>query len=219
MRKFYKAGIVLAGLSLLGTSQAFATQACQTESPAGTFAPIYTCLNGTTTFPGTFVGTIGTATGDVDQIGSISLYNSGSGGAFVNSSVNPSIYSFYWAGGTLDITEKIGNNGLGDAINVALDSLASQSSTSPLSTINSIVIPFSSGPSAFYTLWDANLAGGYYAIDSSLVTGNTIDPNYQINFAVVSEPMNLSLFGVALLGLAGTGFARNRKQSLSASAI
>ena len=82
------------GIFFAAVGQASATTACQSESPAGTTAPIYTCLNGSESFPGTYVGTVGTASGDVDQIGSLADYNGGGGGAFVNvSSANPSALS------------------------------------------------------------------------------------------------------------------------------
>jgi hypothetical protein len=145
--------------------------------------------NGSQSFPGTYVGTAGTGSGQVCQIGNLSLYNGGSGGAFVNTNNNPSIYEFSWGGGALTLTEQIGNNGIGDAIDAELDSLTSLNSTSPSGVLASITIPFSSGPSSAYTLYSGNLAAGYYAVDTYLAIGNVADPNYQINVqTAVPEP-------------------------------
>lgn len=169
---------------------------------------IYSSSNGTKTFPGTYVGTVGPGISDVDQIGDLSVYNSGSGGAFVNSNSNPSIYEFYWGGGSLTIQEKIGNNGTGDALDVELDSLASKSSTSSASTISSTQIPFSSGLSSeYYVINNYDLAEGYYAIDTYLALGNATDPDYQVNFSV-PEPTSMALFGLSLVGF---GLIRGRR--------
>jgi hypothetical protein len=210
MRDLYRVALVGLGLSVLVVNHASAT-VCQTETPPGTVAPVYTCQNGTTSFPGTFVGTVGTATGDVIQIGSLALYNGGSGGAFVNANHNPSIYSFDWSGGQISITEQIGNNGTGDPIQVQLFSLPSMSSSSPtLPALASITIPFSSGPSATFTLDSVVLGAGYYAIETSLSTVSVEDPNYQINFAVPTpEPSTLAILGTAL-GVAGLVGRRRR---------
>jgi hypothetical protein len=203
-------------------SAANASVACQSETPAGTFSPIYTCLNGTTTLPGTAVGTIGGAAGDVIQIGSISLYNSGSGGAFINPSNNPSIYQFIWTGGLLDITEALGNNGTEGSIDVELGAepgLTLNANGSLSSALASINIPFSSGPSGFFTVYDAALPAGTYVLDT-YAGALSIDPNYQQNFSGVGfgvpEPSSLAilgttLFGLGLLGLVST--SRRRRYS------
>lgn len=166
--------------------------------------------NGSQTFPGTYVGSVGTGSSQVCQIGDLSLYNSGSGGAYVNTNNNPSIYEFNWGGGALTITEKIGNNGIGDAIDVELYTLPSLNSTSPGSLLASISIPFSSGPSSTYTLYSGDLAAGYYAVDTYLAIGNAIDPNYQINLASpVPEPS--TLFPLLAAFLAVLVWARQSK--------
>jgi hypothetical protein len=208
MRDLYRVALVGLGLSVLAVNHASAT-VCQSENPAGTLSPVYTCQNGTTSFPGTFVGTVGTAIGDVTQIGSLALYNGGSGGAFVNVDHDPSIYSFDWTGGQLSIKEQIGNNGTGDAIQVQLFSLPSMNSTSP-SFISGVLIPFTPGPSLIYTLDNAVLGAGYYAIETSLSTVSPEDPNYQINFAVPTpEPSTLAVLGTAL-GVASLAGRRRR---------
>ena len=210
------AALLAAPLLAVVAQPASATVTCQSESPAGTLSPIYTCLNGTETLPGTNVGTVGTAAGDVDQIGDITLYNGGTGGAFVNPTHNPSIYEFAWGGGTLDIEEEIGNNGTETAgidVELALEAtgLSVQANGSLSADIASIHIPYSSGPSDFYTVFNGNLAAGNYALDTY---GGTIsvDPNYQVNFYTnsVPEPTSLAIFGTALLGFSVIN--RRRKQ-------
>jgi hypothetical protein len=197
------AGLFVAGVTLATFHPASATTACTTYASSNS--------NGTTTFPGTYVGAAGTASGQTCQIGDLADYNvSGSGGAFVNTANNPSIYSFYWGGGALTIAEQIGNNGIGDAIDVELDTLASQTSTSRSSVLASINIPFSSGPSGAYDLIsDTNLAAGYYAIDTYLATGNVQDPTFQINFSQpVPEPATLALLAGPMLAVCARRRAR-----------
>ncbi len=124
------------------------------------------------------------------------------------------IYSFNYGGGYLLIQEQIGNNGHGYAIDVELDSLGSTTSISPSAALASIVIPFSSGPSAAYTLYYGDLAAGSYAIDSYLAVGNVADPNYQINFTV-PEPTAMAVLSVGLIGL---GYVSQRRRGASAAA-
>ena len=87
---------------------------------AATCTNIYDTANGATTLPGTFVGTVGGASG-VCQIGDLTAANQGN--AQVNGTDNPSNYEFYFAGGSLTIEEELGNNGIGNAVDVELEFL------------------------------------------------------------------------------------------------
>ena len=162
-------------------------------------AGIYDSANGTLTFPGTNVGTVGSAGGDICQIGDLSAPSQGN--ANVAPGSNPSNYEFYFAGGSLSIEEKLGNNGTeSSGINVELDSLASETSTSPSAVLASMHIPYSSGPSLEYTLiYGKNLSGGWYTLSNYAGTIAT-DPRFQANFGV-PEPGALALLSTALIGL------------------
>jgi hypothetical protein len=151
--------------------------------------------------------------------------------ASVSNSANPSIYEFIWGGGNLTIQEALGNNGIGNNINVELGlSTATLNANDTLSsTIASIMIPYQSGPttSGVYVINDMNLAAGTYILDTYLGTcgsgqsctaGTSTDPVYAVGFTPISAtplPAALPLFagGLGLLGM----FSRRRK--LKASAI
>ncbi len=153
-----------------------------------------------TSFPGTFVGTVGADSGQVCQIGNLALYNNGSGGTLVNGANNPSNYEFYWGGGALTVTEAIGNNGLGHNIDVALDHWMNGTMTQ----LASIAVAASSPPEAINTLISGVLLNaGDYIVSTSLGPRETGDPAYQVNFAV-PEPGSFALLGIGVLGLAAT---------------
>ncbi len=196
--------IASVGFTIVAMSQAIAAVTC---SPSST----YTCLNGTTTFPGTYVGTVGLGAGNITQIGSLALNNTGTSSAVVNNTSNPSIYSFNWGGGTLLIQEELGNNGIGDAVDAELDTLASSTSTAPSAVLASINIPFTAGPSSEYTVYRGYLAAGFYAVDTYLAINNVTDPAYQINFTV-PEPSSIALI---VTGFAGMAWIRRRSPSRS----
>ena len=171
------------------------------QASAAPCTNIYDSLNGTTTFPGTFAGTVG-GTGGLCQIGDLTA--TGQGNALVDTTHNPSNYEFHFAGGLLTIQEKLGNNGVGDAIDVELDSW--NGTTATLVPGASIQIPFSSGPSLQYTLINNQLlSAGDYILSNYLAINNVTDPRYQANFtasAAVPEPGSLSVLAVSLLSLA-----------------
>jgi len=197
----YSAALLWVGLILGASGQAQADTTCTTFNSA----------NGTKGFPGTYVGTVGSAG---CQIG-ILFPNQNSDAAVVNTTSNPSIYEFYFGGGEITIQEELGNNGIGYAVDAELDSLASQTSTSSSGLLASIQIPFSSGPTYVEsTVFSGTLAAGYYAIDTYLATGNVTDPDYQVNItdggpSPVPEPSSILLLGFSLAGLAP--FVRRRR--------
>lgn len=171
---------------------------------AATCANIYDTLNGTTSLPGTFVGTVGGSSG-VCQIGDLSA--TAQGNALVSSTANPSNYEFYFGGGLLTIEEKLGNNGIGDNIDVELDSW--NGTTATLVPGASVQIPYTGDggpPSAEYTLIsDESLTAGDYVLSTYLAIGNAVDPRYQANFtasSTVPEPSPLAVLAVSFAALA-----------------
>jgi hypothetical protein len=212
--RLFGMAIIALGFALCASAPAKATLlSCATT---------YDTSNGTTTFPGTSLGTIGTGCLQVGGDGGIN-----GGPSDVSDSANPSIYEFYFSGGTMTIDEALGNNGIGNNIDVELDSLASSTSTSPSSTLASIQIPFASGPSFDEsTVFSGTLAAGWYAVDTYLGTcaaeqtcslaGSSTDPDYQLNFVALDatsapEPSSIALLGIGLLALFGlAGLARRR---------
>jgi hypothetical protein len=207
------------GLALCASAPAKATLLTCTTT--------YESANGTTTFPGTSLGTIGT--------GCLQVGGNGTGaGAIndgppdVNTTISTSIYEFYFTGGTMTVDEAVGNNGIGYNIDVELDSLSGSGSTSPSSTLASIQIPYSSGPTYDEsTVYSGTLAAGWYAVDTYLGTcGNAsecqannsgvTDPDYQLNFVdqdapAAPEPSSIAMLGTGLLALFGlAGFVRRR---------
>lgn len=102
-----------------------------------------------------------------------------------------------------------------------------RSPDTPGTQINSIQIPFSSGPSLVYTLlFNANLVAGYYAIETQLAINNAVDPNYQINFSfsalnnVLAQtplPATLPLFASGLGGFGLLSWRRRRKAATIAA--
>ncbi len=189
---------VLSLVAITGVATARADTACTTFDSA----------NGTTTFPGTYVGTVsGTC-----QIGNLS--DPGQGNALVNSADNPSIYEFQLTtGGAVTIKDELGNNGTDANVDVQLYSLAGASSTSGTKVGSELDMPNQSGPTSEFVLFSGDLNPGYYAIDTFLdeVVG---DPRYQENISEEAatstpEPGSLLLLSIGLLGLVGMSRRRN----------
>ena len=184
----YSAALLALGLIVGGAEQA----------SSATCTNIYDTLNGTTTLPGTFVGTVG-GVGGVCQIGDLTATNQGN--ALVNSTANPSNYEFHFGGGLLTIQDKLGNNGIGNAVDVELESW--NGTTAALIPGASIQIPYTSGPSSVYTLINNELlAAGNYVLHTYLATDGGVDPRYQANFTAdpsVPEPASLSVLAVSLI--------------------
>jgi hypothetical protein len=211
---------LLAGSS--GQASAVSVSSCTSE---------YTASNGTTSLPGTNIGTVeaGCEIGPFVQSPGPYTNLSGTPGV-VNDTANPSIYEFTWNGGNLTIQEELGNNGIGNNINVELGLLSNVTlswygSLSGTGVVSSETIAFQSGPGApVAIITDYNLPAGTYVLDTYLGTcgagqncsdaGTSTDPNYAVLFSPVSAtplPAALPLFATGL-GLVGMfGWRRKRK--------
>ena len=158
----------------------------------------YNTSNGTTTLPGTDIGTVASGC----EIGPFDAAHGANGNqATVNVTNNPSIYQFNWGGGNLTIQEELGNNGIGYNINVELGLISAvtlNSDGSLSSPLASITIPYQSGPGApVYVIQNMSLVAGNYALDTYLGTcavsscthdGSLVDPQYQVLFTPVAVP-------------------------------
>jgi len=219
---------VVASVALLavGGGQALASSTCTSE---------YTGSNGGTTISGA------TVIGAVCEIGPYFSSTNGVGTnlsgtpASVNTSANPSIYEFTWGGGDLTILETLGNNGIGNNINIELglstDTLNSNHTLS--SAIASTTIPYQSGPTTTgtYVLDNYDLAAGTYVLDTYLGScgagqdcsaGTSTDPNYAVGFTPITTtplPATLPLFagGLGAMGLLGRRRKRKNAAALAAA--
>jgi len=215
---------VVASVALLavGGGQALASSTCTSE---------YTGSNGGTTISGA------TVIGAVCEIGPYFSSTNGVGTnlsgtpASVNTSANPSIYEFTWGGGDLTILETLGNNGIGNNINIELglssDTLNSNNTLS--SAISSVSIPYQSGPTTTgtYVLDNYDLAAGTYVLDTYLGSGGgggtSTDPDYAVGFSSILTttplPATLPLFagGLGAMGLLGRRRKRKNAAALAAA--
>jgi len=176
----------------------------------------YNTSNGSDTLPGTNIGTVASGC----EIGPFSASGGSNGNvASVNDSDNPSIYEFTWNDGKLTIEEELGNNGIGNNIDVelGLESAVTLNSNGSLSGtgVVSTYIPYQSGPGApIFVLDNISLAAGTYALDTYLGTcgsgscsdsGSSTDPQYQVLFAPIATPLPAALpmlaSGLGVMGL------------------
>ena len=221
---------VIASVTLLagGNGQASASPTCSGE---------YTASNGGTTISGaTNIGTvaagceIGPYFSSTTGVGT----NLGNTPAAVNDTANPSIYEFTWGGGNLTILEALGNNGIGNNINIELglstDTLNSNNTLS--SDIASTHILYQSGPTTTgtYVVNNYDLAAGTYVLDTYLGScgagqncsdnDTSTDPTYAVGFtpdvSATPLPAAFPLFagGLGVMGLLG----RRRKRKAQALA-
>ena len=222
---------VIASVALLGggSGQASATTTCSGE---------YTASNGGTTIAGaTNIGTVQSG-GEIGPYFSTTTgvgTNLGNTPASVSDSANPSIYEFTWGGGNLTILETLGNNGIGNNINIELglssDTLNSNNTLS--SDIASTHILYQSGPTTTgtYVLNNYDLAAGTYVLDTYLGScgagqdcsaGTSTDPNYAVGFTPITTtplPATLPLFagGLGAMGLLGRRRKRKNAAALAAA--
>lgn len=202
------------------------------EASATTCSGEYNSNNGTTGTPGTNIGTVAAGC----EIGPFSAtFGANGNAATVNDSANPSIYEFTWGGGILTIEEMLGNNGLGNNIDVELglatDTVNANGTLS--SPLYSTSIAYQSGPttSPTYVIDDVDLAAGNYSLDTFLGTcaqgqdcsksGSTTDPQYQVGFflgATTPLPATMPLFATGLGAMGLFGWRRKRK-SVAVAAV
>jgi hypothetical protein len=225
---------VIASVALLagggGQASANSVTTCSSE---------YTASNGGTTISGaTNIGTVeaGCEIGPYFSTTTGVGTNLGNTPASVSDSVNPSIYEFTWGGGNLTILETLGNNGIGNNINIELglstDTLNSNNTLS--SDIASTHILYQSGPTTTgtYVLNNYDLAAGTYVLDTYLGScgaGQTCsdndtstDPAYAVGFSPVAAtplPATLPLFagGLGAMGLLGRRRKRKNAAALAAA--
>jgi hypothetical protein len=151
---------------------------------------------------------------------------------FVNDSTTRSIYEFTWNGGALTIEEALGNNGIGNNVNVelgllsavTLNSNGSLSGTGVVSTS----LPYASGPSGPYDIIDAvNLTAGTYVLDTYLGScalescsnsGTSTDPNYAVLFSPVATPLPAA-FPLFATGFGALGLLEWRRKRKNAAAL
>jgi len=221
---------VIASVALLaaGGGQASAASVCAGNE--------YTTSNGTTTVPGTDIGTVGSPCLEIGPFNATQGQNDGPG--YVSypykSASNPSIYQFTWNGGVLEIQEEVGNNGADTNIDVELGLYYSSGTGDTGLSVNSdgslssylVSTDIAYGSSAPIVVYDAYLAPGIYDLDTYLGTcevpgsnctsgENPTDPDFQVLFTTTPLPAALPMF-VGGLGIFGLVAGRRKRKTTTA---
>jgi len=204
----YRLGAILVGAGLvfaLAGPAAATTNSCTVSSGPDDNS---STLAGSSSIAGCYIGTLGFAAGDIDEIGALPAYPNSNLEDF---STTTSYIEFLWGGGSFDMPVQVGNSEAGYYVNMGLYSNNGTNSSNATSAteLESIGIAVSSGPTSGVIYDGANLAAGYYDIGYSLTGGP--DPKLGLTLKA-PEPVTISIFGAGLLGAAAMRRRKKVKQ-------